>query len=205
MNDQEIILTLARLRYADEQAVRMYDLAFPQFTEEPVSQQMQTYRDDHQRHVERIDQLLGRYGNRAPEVPHEFMAFVQEHLRMVDQAVEADGAVRYLLLAELGVMAEYERALELELGGEFTSAISEFHAEEQHHVDYLEQRTPVLAGAAAQRLGGTTASPPHAVPDMGPGTGGSLGGAVSGIAPKAPKDRGARGCKLPEDTEPEGK
>ena len=191
MNDQETARVLCSLRYADEQTVRMYDLAFPQFVDEPIAEQLQRFRDEHQRHVERIDALLKQYWQQEPEVSHEFMAMVQEHLRMVDRSTNPDDTVHFILLAELTTQAEYDQAAEGEVGSEVARVLREHHAEEQRHVEYLEQRVPVAVGAAAER--GYATSPPRGVQSMGPGTGGSLGGAVSGIAPKPSRDTG-RAC-----------
>lgn len=145
MNDQETAHTLDALLYVDQMTVRLYDEAIARVDEE-TSATLQKFRDDHQKHVERLQQWSSQKGRQAEQPASDVTALVDEHARVMRASTGQDAAMEALLLAERTNAMLYSAAEDAQTGADIGKMLADFHFDEQRHVSYVEGRVPVLVG-----------------------------------------------------------
>lgn len=142
MNEQETARTLDALLYMDRMTVRLYDEAIAKLDEQTTAT-LTKFRDDHQRHEQRLGRLAG---GRKPEDPSDDVkSLVEEHARVMRAAQGRDAIMEALLIAERTNAAMYDAADNLQTSGDISQTLSQHHADEHTHVEFVEQHVPVLA------------------------------------------------------------
>lgn len=164
MGMEELHVMLSALRFMDDQSATAFDTAIPKAETDEVSGQLQTFRDDHKRHVKAIDNVLEKMGKTPQLATIELQQFLSEAIGMIDRTKSQDSALEHLLLLERALAAEYESVARANIPHEEAMRLLEqHHLDEQHHVAWLELHIPVSVGYASQsapRIGEDPTSTP---------------------------------------------
>lgn len=156
---------LNELRYLEQQEARIFDLALGEAEGAPFASELEDMRDDHARHERELAALLGIIGAAQADPSHEFMAFVQEQLRLVQGAGSHGELLERLLLAELGGAAAYAELLEsgAELPADLPGRLARQRDDELRHVTVIEalapQRPTAGPGPGVDRAGRVVTTP----------------------------------------------
>lgn len=146
MSDQEATIMLSGLRYVDDQTAIAFDTAADKCTDQAMQAQLQEFAEDERRHVQRLDDLLSSMGG-AQLPTEELQHYMHEAVAQVDRARDADDALDRLLLLERANAAEYESVARAQMPSDDAMRLVEkHHLDEQHHVQWIEQHSPVGAG-----------------------------------------------------------
>lgn len=166
MSEQELHVMMSGLRFMDEQTALAYDAAITCSQSDGVTGQLQQFADDHRRHVQAIDNVLEKMG-KMPQLPTgELQQYMREAVGLIGRSKTQDDAMERMLLLERANSAEYESVIRANIPNEEALRLLEkHHLEEQHHVQWVEMRTPLGVGYGSQsapRIG----EDPGAVPGL---------------------------------------
>jgi rubrerythrin len=153
MSDQELFVMLSGLRFLDEQTALALEAGATKAADPRVQGQLQQFAEDHRRHMRHVDEALEPMG--GAELPsEELQQYLHEAVASIDRARDVDDATDRLLLIERANAAEYGSMARAQIDDDAAMRLLErHHLDEQHHVLWLEEHSPV--GAAY----GTTSAP----------------------------------------------
>jgi len=148
MDERSVTRTLDTLLYLNEMTVRLYDDAAARVSDD-VSKHLAEYRDDHQRHAERLREIARKKGRQPEEPAEDTKALASGNAQLVRNATGEDAVMEALLVAARTNAALYETAEGLDLGHDALEIIAEQHADERRHVEYITQHAPQYASVAS--------------------------------------------------------
>lgn len=148
MKEQEATRRLDTLEYLDQETVRVYDEAVARLDDPQTAERLREFRRDHERHVGEFADLAGRIEWSRGGPSQQFRQFMDEHLRVVQQASGRDRILEGLLLVERANLVELRRALEADLPGEAQETVRRSFEDEQRHVSYVEEQMASAVGLA---------------------------------------------------------
>jgi rubrerythrin len=145
MSEQECAVMCSGLRFLDEQTSIALDTAAEISKDQATQAQLQEFAEDHRRHVKHLDELLGGMG--GTQLPtEELQHYMHEAVASVGRAKDADDAMDRLLLLERANAAEYGSVARAQMPSDEAQRLMEkHHIDEQHHVAWIEQHSPVGA------------------------------------------------------------
>jgi hypothetical protein len=139
--DQASVARLNELRYLQEQEERIASIALERAGDMPFAEELERMRGQHERHRKELCRLLDEIGATAEDPSHEFMAFVQAQLRLVEEAGTPGELLERLLLTERGSAAMYAQA-DPGLPDFAAGSLDEQLEEELRHVTVVERLAP---------------------------------------------------------------
>ncbi len=150
MEGRHWAVTLAELRYLDQEAAAAYEEAVGAFAQDAAtSRELHRFRAAHARHAARIDDVFfGHIG--PPELGEDVRRRLQEQVWRVTQARGRPGELRALLEAEEQHLERYSAASDERMPAEAADAVREGLAEEREHVESLRR----MASGPKARAGG---------------------------------------------------
>lgn len=147
MSDAELVIMLSGLHFMDGQTALAFEAAMPKSSDPEVAGQMRQFAEDHRRHVGAIAALLGRMGAVLQLTTEELQQYLHEAVAQIGRAKDVDDAMERLLLMERANAAEYESVGRAQMpSDEAMRLVTKHHLDEQHHVAWVEQRTPTGVG-----------------------------------------------------------
>jgi rubrerythrin len=145
---REWTVSLAELRYLDQEAASAYDEAVGAFDQDSAAAALlHRHRAAHARHAARIDDvLLGHPG--PPELADDVRTQLQEQVWHVLKANGRRAGIEALLVAEEAHLGRYEAAGAARMPAQAHEVVREGVAEEREHVQGLRR---LLAAAQTGR------------------------------------------------------
>lgn len=150
MNDRETLAVIGELRHLDEQTVKLYDTAIGKVQERQLTDQLQQFRADHERHVRELGDQMVRMGRKPVGPTEDFRKFLAKELEMLQQASDEAEVMRLLVLAEESAAAEYANTMQHDLPKDVSQLLTKNHDDEVRHVQYVEAHVPVGAGVSGR-------------------------------------------------------
>lgn len=138
---QDALLSLYR---GEASAVEAYGRALVKFEGQPEEPTLREIADEHTRALRRLDEVLERYGLKAPESSGAWGA-VANAVHTLTSLVNDEVPLQVLQRGEEVGLTDYERALAA--GGfepEFVHQLHEGHARCQRHLERLQQLRDVI-------------------------------------------------------------
>jgi competence protein ComEA len=135
---EELIEALVSIVQLDAEAAAAYDVAASMIEVDEVRQNLESFRDDHLRHVEELSQCIRVYGGRAtkPSKPDESV-LVRLTESMASLGILA--IISSLIATEHLTNGTYELALELPLDKETRDIVKSGFDDEQRHLTALTE------------------------------------------------------------------
>jgi hypothetical protein len=153
MNDQHVEHALGNLLECDRRAVALYD-EVEQQSDDELARTLVDFRHDHQRRIERIEELCTNEGIEPLQPEADVVSLLDENQRLTHAVRGREALLESLLIAELANAAFYATVESLDLPSEVADVIADHHAEEGLHTAFIAGRVPALPTLAAQ--GGQT-------------------------------------------------
>jgi hypothetical protein len=140
MEDRRWTMTLAELRYLDQEAAASYEEAvgsFPQDSE--TARVLHHLRAEHAGHAARIDDVFFGRGSGPERLPEHVRRELQEQVWHVVQGRGPRDELHALLVAERSHLRRYDAAAREQMPPNAFEVVRQGLAEEREHVEALER------------------------------------------------------------------
>ncbi|MBD3345190.1 MAG: DUF2383 domain-containing protein [Chitinivibrionales bacterium] len=147
MEKNQIIDTLKSLMQLDVDASHAYDQAIKRVDESDadIKSQLEVYQGDHDRHVERLADLIRQQGEEPPKVSPDLSGFLIEGFTALRSMMGTDGALKAMEGNEKLTNKKYSNAHGLDLPQEIKTVIDENYDDEKRHLQYIQEKLSVYA------------------------------------------------------------
>lgn len=149
MESKDAIDKISDLMRLDVDAVRAYNDAIEKIEVAEIRDQLGKYRDDHQRHVSELTQVLQNMGAEIPEHKPDFKGLLLEGMTRLRSAMGTEQALKAMRQNEQITNTAYENAMEW--SGDISPTVHDVvrrgFDDERRHLAYIEQQLTVSVGA----------------------------------------------------------
>ncbi|HSK46723.1 MAG TPA: DUF2383 domain-containing protein [Coriobacteriia bacterium] len=144
----EIAEKLGDLLKLDVDAVRAYNEAIEKIEAQDTRSRLSTFRDDHERHVSELTRAIQGMGRRAPEPSPDFKGMLIEGMTKLRSSMGDEQALKAMHQNEETTNKAYEKAAnEQYWPTDVRGIIERGLADERAHIQWIDQRLTVTAGA----------------------------------------------------------
>lgn len=140
--EEDVLTTLARM---DLEAALAYDVAAVSAQDARLRDALQSFRDDHLRHVEELNRILKDRGGGPPDGMANRTDLLLPAVARLTLPFGSDAALVALLVNEQMTNGVYEMVLEFEWDNEVSELLEKNLSDEQRHLIWLSDRAQVLA------------------------------------------------------------
>lgn len=147
MDRDDAFEKLGDLLQLDFDAVDAYNEAIEKIDQEDVRTQLGKYRDDHQRHVSELTEIIRAMGGVPPEPKRDFKGMLIEGMTALRSSMGTDSALKAMRTNEKMTNRTYERAMEWDVSTEAHDFIRRGFEDERQHLAYIEQALSVGVGS----------------------------------------------------------
>jgi uncharacterized protein (TIGR02284 family) len=139
MEEKKILSRLKNLCQLDMDAIHAYEQAIESIEHQPIKEQIISFKEDHERHVDNLSSLMRNHGGTPPEFSRDFKGFFMEGFTKVRSATGTEGALKAMRGNEKLTNRKYEKALEDDLPADVLKVIRENREDERRHLQYIER------------------------------------------------------------------
>jgi rubrerythrin len=132
----EGLRTLARL---DAEAAASYQLAARSIDHQETRQQLETIRDDHQRHVEQLNSIIRARGGEPVPMTAEAPRSLLTDITAFAEAVAPEAVLLMVLATEELTNATYDIASQLDVSDDLRVVLNRNYEDEQQHLAWIHQ------------------------------------------------------------------
>ena len=152
MDVQKMIKELNDLIQLDIDAIHAYDQAISNIDATFVSQQLEGFKSDHQRHVTEVSDVVRRLGGDPPEFKRDFKGFLIQGMTAIRSATGNEGALKAMQTNEKTTNKNYKQAVEMEFPADILQLLQKNYDDERRHLAWIEDaiQRRVWEGAPAQ-------------------------------------------------------
>ncbi|PKQ29443.1 MAG: ferritin [Actinobacteria bacterium HGW-Actinobacteria-10] len=148
MDRDDALEKLVDLVQLDIDAVEAYNEAIEKIDVEDVRARLSTYRDDHQRHVSEITEVIRMLGGEPPELETGMKGKLLEGMTALRSSMGTDSALKAMRMNEQLTNRTYEDAMDWEVPPEAHDVIRRGFEDERQHLAYIEQALSVGVGSS---------------------------------------------------------
>lgn len=138
--DDSTLKKLTSLAQLDIDAVNGYDQALEHVEGGQVAATLRTFREDHQRHVDRLNALISKYGGDPPEQKPDLKGYLLEGLTAMRSATGTEGALKALDMNEKQTNKRYDEAAHWDVPEDVNVTIEQNRQDEVRHLDYVQSQ-----------------------------------------------------------------
>ncbi|HVK74747.1 MAG TPA: ferritin-like domain-containing protein [Kofleriaceae bacterium] len=139
MSDKEIFAKLIDLIQLDADAVGLYTKALEHIEDDPdVVADLESFRADHERHIEDLSQCVIDLGGEPPPVDRDLKGALLEVVTAVRSATGTKGALKAMRSNEKLTNKTYEKAAELEFPEAAAVIVAKNLLDERRHLTMIE-------------------------------------------------------------------
>jgi rubrerythrin len=148
MTNDDVLTVLIDLCRLDIDAVGAYEIALKNIDDVEVYNQIDKFRQDHERHIERLNNLIGKYGSEPQKKTPDFKGYLIEGMTALRSITGLEGALKAMETNEVMTNKKYREALEESpnLPEEVKNLLNENFTDEKRHLAYIRE---VLSSLAA--------------------------------------------------------
>jgi rubrerythrin len=139
MNRNDILDLLGFLLKLEYDAIQAYNQAIGKVDVPNIREQISLFRDDHERHVDKISAMIHSMGEEPPERSHDVKGFFLEGFTGISSAAGTESIIQAMETNENLTNQHYDRALQKDLPSEIRTQLEENFENEQRHLQYVEQ------------------------------------------------------------------
>lgn len=140
MDAKETADKLKPLIQLDIDAVSAYNQAIDQVKESDVREQLIEYRDDHERHIAVLSEVVQSYGESPPERSKDFKGFLIQGFTTLMGVGGTQAALQAMENNEKLTNKKYKEATGWDLDLQLKKIIAGNYDDEQKHLEYIQQK-----------------------------------------------------------------
>lgn len=145
----DILKKLTSLAQLDRDATSVYEEALKHVTDEDVRTTLTDFRDEHDHHVTTISTAIARLGGPELHPSVDTMGHLADWVTAFRSMGGQHGALKAMHTAEKYHNRRYAEAVTWDVGeNDLASALRRFHAEEKHHLSYIDSKLAVPSNSA---------------------------------------------------------
>ncbi|TAK73545.1 MAG: ferritin-like domain-containing protein [Gammaproteobacteria bacterium] len=136
----DIVTVLTDLAQLDIDAVCAYEQALEKIEEKTIYQSIDSFRNDHLRHIDDLSEMIKNYGGTPPERSKDFKGFIIEGFTALRSITGTRGALRAMEFNEKTTNKNYKKALteNADFPPEVIALLQKNYGDEQRHLNYIQ-------------------------------------------------------------------
>ena len=138
MSDKDVLQTLNELIQLDFDASKAYEQALECVDSLLVREELESFRDDHERHILELTQAVEELGGEVEEVSRDLKGVLLEGMTRLRAATGTLGALRAMRLNEKLTCRSYDRAAAKELPPAALELVMRGLDDERRHLASIE-------------------------------------------------------------------
>lgn len=139
MAEEKLVDQLNSLIQLDIDAVHAYDQAIAQIDDQVIKSKIQTFQDDHRRHVADLSNEVRALGGTPTEFSRDFKGFLIEGFTALRSATGTDGALKAMKQNEELTNKTYREAVSWELSPTARAIVEKNAGDEELHLRYITE------------------------------------------------------------------
>ena len=138
MTDNEMIAELFNLAQCDIDAIEAYQQAIDNIKEIDIADTLREFKNDHQRHVEQLNEALKKLGATSLVKKPDFKGFMIKGFTAIRSLTGTAGALKAMITNEEFINKRYIAALTNDFIDDYKSLIERNYSDEQHHLESIK-------------------------------------------------------------------
>lgn len=138
MENKELCKELCDLIQLDIDAVVAYETAIREVDVIGIREQLEAFKQDHERHISQLSAVVHQFGEKAPERKPDFKGFLIQGFTAIRSATGIEGTLKAMKSNEELTNRTYQKALSLDLPHDVMSIVQRNYADEQRHLRAIE-------------------------------------------------------------------
>lgn len=139
MDTQKTIGELNDLIQLDIDAVFAYEQALDNIDVVAVSEQIELFKQDHERHIVNLTDAVRALGGEPVEYKRDFKGFLIEGFTAIRSATGTEGALKAMKTNEETTNKKYEQALAVDMPEDIKVVVRSNREDERRHLEYIER------------------------------------------------------------------
>jgi len=139
-SDNDVIKMLKDLCQLDIDAAYAYEQALKQIDDQKIHQEIESFRQDHLRHIDDLNDLLKKLGQEPLEISKDFKGFLIEGFTAIRSMTGIEGALSAMEGNEKTTNKHYSEALKdhPNLDLEVKTLLENNYGDEKTHLNYIQ-------------------------------------------------------------------
>ncbi len=138
MTDDEMIAELVNLAQCDIDAIEAYQQAIDSIKEIEIADTLRKFKNDHQRHVEKLNAALKKLGATPLEHKADFKGFIIKGFTAIRSLTGTAGALKAMISNEEFINKRYLTATIADFSDDYKTLVTENYSDEKHHLETLK-------------------------------------------------------------------
>jgi len=139
MDNEQMLDRLKDLMQLDYDAVQAYDKVIQKLDDPAVRGKIESFRDDHIRHVNDLDAMIVLKGGRHQEPSRDFKGVLLESVAKLRSMTGTIGTLKANEMAEKQTNKRYAEAVRQDFPTEVMALVSRNYEDERRHLDYIQR------------------------------------------------------------------
>lgn len=136
---EKTVKTVRKMIQLDVDAVHAYDQAIEKIDDLEIRNQIASFRDDHQRHVDELSDYLRRNSLEVPERTRDLKGLLIEGFTALRSVTGTEGALKAMKSNEKVTNRQYEEAIREIVEPDAKSLLQKNYEDEKRHLAYIER------------------------------------------------------------------
>lgn len=142
---EEIYEKLSSLIQLDIDAANAYEEAIEKCDDTLVREHLETFKDDHQRHIDELSAYIADYDMEPPEQTPDLKGVLIEGFTSLRSSTGTEGALKAMRTNEKMTNKKYSDAMEWDLDLDAKDIVMRGYEDEKTHLAYIEEQLTVRA------------------------------------------------------------
>lgn len=143
MTNKEILEKISDLAKLDVDAIKCYEQAVKQLDDSSIRMQLETFRDDHRRHVASLNAIIRRMGGEEVSFTPDVMGFLTQGFTALRSITGTDGALKAMETNEKLTNRKYKQACDESFPLDVAQTIRSNFDDEQRHLAFIQESLSV--------------------------------------------------------------
>jgi uncharacterized protein (TIGR02284 family) len=143
--DKSMLDKLNALIQLDIDAVYCYDEAVKRIEEDDIATTLQTYRGDHERHVDALSEIVTSNGGKAPRRSPDMKGILLQGMTALRSVTGTGGVLKAMERNEKKTNEEYGKAQAWDVPAAVHQVLAKNYDDENQHLAYVQSQLHAMA------------------------------------------------------------
>lgn len=143
--DKAMLDKLNSLIQLDIDAVYSYDEAIKRIEEDDIATTLQTYRGDHEQHIDSLSEIVASNGGKAPNRSPDMKGVLLQGITALRSVTGTEGALKAMEMNEKKTTEEYGKAQSWDVPAAIHQVLAKNYDDEKKHLAYVQSQLHVMA------------------------------------------------------------